>query len=707
MPQTFDEIQIGALDGVLDLASMPEQMNAGSVRFRQNFQNEEGRMSRRQGWRRFLAELSGSYTNQDLHDQLLPIQLYYKDNSDTEVSLFPTEDCLADLKQRIAGREFITSLLPVVTSGGSRVLFACTQSRIYEFNESIGNWRLLGDGFGGSAPDMTYRFAAAGAVKDVVVFSNNYDPIMHYKIGDRHDGCSIRALRPIPDLQRLRVYKAYEVFAHKDTMMLMNVMIDGDRLEGRIIASDYKDATAYDLAETSTGDSTASYQDLPSGHRILRAMQFGDRFLVYTNRGIIRGETTGVADRPFIFQTYYENKDGERCLAYRNTLVQYGNAHYFMGTDAIYKVDNFTDGPEPVEWLNKSAITIFTSINSRCCESPCAGVWSHGNGADRKDREIWFSWPKGDNCMPTETLAAQPETKFTDLIDAGFTAFANYQNDPRPTIADWLRSLCICDADDISGYKHGLPRADQVCSVTPVRFMTSESITFEDIEVEDYDVAEADADSLYSILGDRSTDDFCVECNNEYRFIAASARDKCIKEMGGALSREFCSNAETGVGTVVGTFNLRTFAGSYFVDGYDSVIRIGPIGFGKSTIEKTVNSLIAELEADPDINKLVVAMRLGYAYSPLDANSDKITWTKYIRQPLRNPQTLTPDEYRAANLRPARGLRFPLYQTGRYFFVEMMITGLEDQNNIQSAFRPAIGGPSHFSSIRAEVRRAY
>lgn len=951
----YKEVTVGPLNGVLDLVSMPELMDSGAVRFRQNFQSSAGRVSRRQGWTRYLSG------NADLHDQLLPLQLYYG-------SAETGSNCLEELKVRIDGREHITLLHAAVTVGGSRYLFAATQSRIYEFNDSTMDWRIIGDGFGGDAPDLTHRFVVAGPVNDILVFTNNYDPILYYKIGDQPAGCEMRAVKEIPQLRTLRVYKAAVAVAFNDVILLMDVEIDGDRLENRILASDYQFPLSYDLSLTATEDSVASYQDLPHGHKILAAKEYSGVMFAYTTKSIYRGIATGSKDQPWSWTVYYKSDQGKACLAYPGTLVEYGTAHYYMGLDNIYCINTFSDGPQPVEWMEKAAGEIFAYLNTECCNAHVAGVWAIGTAGDTSSREseIWFSWAKRGTCVPSTTMSFQPETKFADLINAGFTAFVNSQPDPRPTIAEWLRTMCVCVDSDLSPerLKESVPASLADCAISPTKLLTSESMTFDGLEVENYHALSADPDSLCAALSDRNIEDFCNECSHVPKFVAVSSRDRCLKEIGnGAMSREYCLNSETGFsavtgfcgdprtllltdmertlfvdplqgptngisgityspvsntlfairnvssgdsatyeydvsgrllrtithvgftdtegicwmygdtfaiseenpvnritivtinssqttldrsnftatsfstgvasdnlgiegcgydivrrklyfttekaqagvwnlwqmdeitgavtsvcsilatvgaavsdiadiyydrhtehvfmlsqedykvlevtlsGTIIRTFsfpsftqpeglafvpNLATmfivgeprqfgrfqnskaacftytsFSGEYYVEGYDSILRLGPLPMGEAVVEKNVQALIAEFQANPSISPLIVAMRLGYSYSPLDPNDGfcSVVWTDYVRRPLRCPQSLTPEEYKAKNLRPAQGVRFPVFQTGRYFYVEMLVTGITNPIDIQSRMVPGIGGDSAFSSIRLSLRK--
>jgi uncharacterized protein YjiK len=971
MPTPFKEVSAGALNGVLDLSSLPELMDSGAVRYRQNFQNTEGRMGRRQGWTRFLPQHTTG--NSDLHDQMLALQLFYADlvpKSDTadDLDYYPNEECDADLSTRGNGREFITCIYDAVTIGGSHVLIACTQSRIYEFNYYSRQWRILGDGFGGNASDLSRRFVIGGPINDVLVISNNFDPIQHYIIGDEPRGCAMRCVHPIPILTELKVSKAAEVLAFKDTMLMANVVIDGARIANRIIASDYKDALAYDLAETTAEDSTASFQDLPHGHEILRILPWGDGVLVYTTRSIYRGVATGSADKPIEYSVYYQNKDGKKCLAYKNAIVEYGNAHYYLGRDAIYKIDNFTDGPEAVEWLNKSSSRIFSSINESACESHCAGVWPYGAQTEddkNRDGELIFSWAKRGSNIPVESIGIQPETRFTDVIDHGFTTFANVQPDSRPTIGDWLLSICACNDVELAAtrIKDGVNSSSPSCDTVPTVVFSHETMEFEDLVVENYLADEAADDSLCAVLGDISIDDYCLDCQQPTIFVAASSRDKCIKQFGGAFSREFCLNSEIGEGstdcgdpttldlrnmarslfidpaegasvglsgityspvtetvfgirnvagggdseiyewdrngvlirTIVTTnftdtegicwmsgntfaiaeenpdnritivtitdatttldrsdftatsfdtnaatdnlgvegvaydpvrdllyfttekaqsgvwsiwtmnpttgavaelvesisgtvgasvtdiadiyydqytqhlfmlsqesnkvievtldgyvvreltitdfdqaeglaftpnmatmfitgeaaqfarysnsdvtcFTYTPFTGQYSSEGYQSIIRLGPLPMGEATKEKTIMGLVAEWEAAQELNTNVVAIRLGYSFSPLDANKEDcgVVWTPYERNILECVQRLSPEEYRAQNLRPATGKIYKLFQTGRYFYIEMVVSGLQNQSDIRSDLVPAIGGESYFSSLRLRVRK--
>src|SRR5208283_154899 len=114
MPMQFKGVPVAPLTGLFDAVSQPDNMDPGSVRWRQNFQTLNAKTIRRgHGWEKLLN--SSNYNNADFHDQLLLFQG--------------------------ATREPVTHLNVVESSRKVRWLIACTQSRIAKLNAFSGNWQ--------------------------------------------------------------------------------------------------------------------------------------------------------------------------------------------------------------------------------------------------------------------------------------------------------------------------------------------------------------------------------------------------------------------------------------------------------------------------------------------------------------------------------------------------------------------------------------
>src|SRR5690349_6929147 len=377
MSADFKTIPLRPLTGALDFRSIPDLMAPGSWRYRQNFScPDENKVCRRTGWEKLLSRTP--YNNQDLHDQLLVLQQYFPPlvppSSENETaSPLPNAACGTPPLTRTQLREYITLLFEATATSGTRKLIAGTQSRVYELNESTGNWRILGDGFGGSTrADLGRRFKAA-QVGNTVAFTNGFDRVMAYEMFSPPVGCPYRAMHPIADLDTIALTTAECIYSYKNAIFLGNVTMDGELLQNRLVWSDFNDAESWDPAKatvTETIDSTltgnvlswsnpngqtymvqsrlnatqdwkeykiteaeslvvldttleyrvvafvintaAGYQDLSYGHKILAITQIGDYLVVLTDKGVWQGTPTGVSggDGPaFSFRLTYDASD--------------------------------------------------------------------------------------------------------------------------------------------------------------------------------------------------------------------------------------------------------------------------------------------------------------------------------------------------------------------------------------------------------------
>src|SRR4030095_12793707 len=122
------------------------------------------------------------------------------------------EYCGTQRHLRPGCREAITMLDEIITSS-SRKLIAATMSRVYEFNQSAGNWRVLADGLGNSG--YTLDQCTCNAVRGMsatmgayLFFTNNFDPPMYYLAGDDQSGCAVTAMQQFTDLIALGITKA-------------------------------------------------------------------------------------------------------------------------------------------------------------------------------------------------------------------------------------------------------------------------------------------------------------------------------------------------------------------------------------------------------------------------------------------------------------------------------------------------------------------
>lgn len=694
------DISLRPLAGTLDNRTEPELVPSERWMKRLNCSPSSVGTApcRRPGWRKFLHK-DAQYNNEDLHDQLLPLQMYYSEltpaaDGSKDVFDFPNDKCGQTLQTRSNGREPILFGKEIVTTEGGRYAIVGTQSRLYLLNESTGNWQILADGMGGPfRTDNSVRWESA-QVLNTVILTNNYDRPVSYEIGNKISGCAMQSVKQVEDLDTIKLTKAGTVIAFKGMVIFGNVVMDNGRFENRLVWSDFNDATSYDPAKQ---DSITGFQDLSYGHHILKMEVLGDLLYIYTTRGIWRAVATGSSDAPLAFSGMYEAKDGHACLFYPNTLVSTGSEHYYAAFDGIYRIDPYITEPERTDWVHFGSGEMYSEINSACCAGHVAGFNS-------ETLEIHMSYAVGDDCTPSKTFVFCPKHSFSSYMDDGFTCFFTYHSDRRISFRDLLRDLCVCTAEDNPDefLKEGLPivRNPECPDNIPTVVYSEDLITIDGLETEDWWADAASENSLCAALGGKTADDYCIECNTSPIFVAAHATDYCLKQIGGAYSRERCANARAGFGSLDG-FAYRSFTGFYFYEGYDSLLRSAPLPFGDPSQKTVISKLTVNAQALESATPAIISVRLGRSFSPLNPNNGDncgVIWTKPLNRYFACMQAKTASEYIDRKLTPNFGINYPFYVVGNYIYLEIKITGLTDQNNPNSNTLPATGGGGCFSS---------
>lgn len=685
---TFKTIPMAPLTGLLDTRSPLGELAYGSWRFRQNFaMREEGRLRRREGWRKLLWD-APVYNNHDRHDQLLSQQVYYGERApmytpqSDVVDYPPTSDfCQTTQLTRTTGRQPPTLLYEAVSSAGLRRIICGTQNRLDVLNEHKGNWKIIADAYGGTPktglPER--RWLAAG-VKDIFVFTNNFDPPLAWHFDQPTSGCAMQAVSPIGDLAEIGLTKAAVICAWRGILFFADVEQDGDRVEQRVIWSDKDNATSW----VPSNASLAGFQDLEDGERVFAMVPLLDYLMILTNKSIWQVSFVG-GDALFNFrQVYTEPERGEACIAFPNTAASTGREVIYAGRDGIYVFNLYMAKPDRVEWIHKSSNVVFDSINTSICQA-------HIGGFDPVSKEYWLSWVQNGEIFPTRTMTVNTQYQFVDFIDHGFTALCNYTSDRRGSVLDFILENCICTPAQIEADPMGLDSIKEgdyciqptypTCSgIDPnAPLVTDQTIEIDGVLVEDLD-GPVSPNSLCARLGDLSIEDICQECNAQQLFVVASAVDWSLKQVGGAYFREECT--------------VFTDCGTYVKRGYDSILR-NVMGFGKPMEDKTMRELELGAESEDQTVPSTVQLRVGYSATAQDPNSVagrcSVIWRDQKPKELKCLTDADMATHIAKNTRPARTLNWPLFYTGRYLYVEIKVTGQ--------------GGASSFSHLNFDMRQ--
>jgi hypothetical protein len=632
-------VELEPLSGLFDARSPADAVPFGVWRYLQNMEMTARRKLRRApGWEKLLS--SSIYNNEDFHDQLTGLSAG-------------------------ASRQPITLIHQLTSPAGISKLLIGTSKRLAVLNNDSGNWRiisdLLGNGLGVFCEDQGWRVAQVGYT---VVLTNGLDTPVYYVMDQPPIEPLNQSVDEIDDLDEIGLTMAKVAISFKGIVVFGNVTMDGERFTYRLVWSDADRPLSWVPAD---GTSAAGFQDLGYGEDILEMMPLGDSLLVYTSSGIWEGFIQG-GSNPLVFRKRYaDHTAGNRCLAYRRTLVTTGSDHYYMGRDGIYRYNFYTDRPIREEWMHVGSSIIFDDL-STSCHTHCAGY-------NAKEKSLYFSWAANSETCPGRTMVFNTEYESDYVLDHGFTAFANYNPDDYTTLRDFLIEQCICTVDELdtegSFVKDGgfcVTPDPTVCN-PPLQYLYTDVLrTIDDIQVEDWDQSTAHANSLCASLGSVTMDQFCSgeldadECNAEQVFVAASATDFALKQIGTAYSRE----------RVVDTSSC----GAWTSDGYTSIMRSGPLDMKAQSKDKLLRHLLIDLEADAQAEPSDLKLRIGASYQPADPNSDRcsLRWFQQTAKPMTCP-SVDGDTHRLRNTRQNPAIEWPLYMQDRYFVVEFSIEG--------------------------------
>lgn len=673
-------IGILPLNGVLDLRSSPDTLPPGAFRYKLNAAiDKDGKLARGQGWPRFMPTASvATYNNQDLHDQMLPL---------------------------VSGsvREPVTYLQSAVAQDGSRHFYGGTRSRLYEWNEWTGAQKLIAWGWGGTTDE--YRWHSA-TQSDYMIWTNGVDQVLYYLIGSPANASTAalpwQRVNRVQDLIDLNVSQVQVITQMAGCVILMNMYEGGVLQTARVRWSGYKKPLQYKTADASV----AGFQDLDYGETILAAVPLGGSIYILTDRGVW-GMTVNSGEKPaFSFQRIYqEPRNKQACIAYPNAAISDGENIWYIGLDGIYQWAELFQVPSRAEWLHVSTKEMFDKIDPTCCGAPVAGFYP-------LTKELWFSYPEiGKGCLNNRTLRvsvrdlATQQRGTADIVDYGFTAFANHQSDRQMSFAEWLLAWRICtEAQENSiGLQYvyeGLPRSGSIpyeTSQTPNSLFSTASLTEDGIPVEDYDAVAASAGSLCALMDGLTVAEVCRQCNQDQLFVMAASADYCLKQYGGAYSREVCTNP-TGRGTTItyasGAKAFEANPGTYDYEGYFTIFR-GIFPFYKATELKLINGMKLEIDPAGALVPAYMQARIGTSYNAVDPNLSSgmcaPVWRVLDQLPIECPDLYTSQYMSDNNLTPDKGMEWALYEQGRFLSFEFKVANANGS--------AALGGGASFSAI--------
>lgn len=553
-------------------------------------------------------------------------------------------------------REAIT-LLDDITISSGRKLIAATMSRVYELNQSSGNWRILADGLGQevySSAQCTCNGTRgmSATMGSYFLYTNNVDYPMSYVVGEEAATCDLNALQPITDLVALGITRAGGVVTWKGFAFFFDITEAGIRNGGKVIWSDLEDPTSLIESDTSFAGSAT----IAVGETILNAAPLANWLMFYTDKRIVRVTLVGGED-VFNFETVYESDEGTDALAYKFSLINAGKMHIYLGKSDVYVFTQFDVSPQNVAWITKAAGMIFNGITEDDAtyepinEDACNLVTGGWNDITK---EAWLSWPTGDNVCPNVTLRFNTKYDTADFIDHGFTAFRSWRPDERPTVGKWIEDLGVCPRGSKldAGPKDG-PACDAGDLVAPVLYLRNET------ENPDLPVS---PNSLCSVLGNRTLDDFCEDCPTTAVFIMASASDFTLKQSEDLyFYREMFdpSGEPEGCGS-----------GRYVIVEYDTVLQMGLERF-KTDDEKLIKRVTVEATPLPDATPNELECEVGYGSQP-----NCIRWAGSQNRAFECQTALSVEQQAARGIRQDGRFDFAFWRRGVYLAARIRIGGV-------------------------------
>lgn len=628
---------IAPVTGFTDARSEPIEVPVGGWRWAQNVGVVQlNKLCRQPGWQRLLD--TTPFNNSDLHNPLTDIT-------------------------GGSGPKPINLLFEAESLRGQSTLIAGTDDALLAFNPATANWRVINDA-------NTGPWKSIAQVRDTAVATNGVDAIVSYALGSPPIGSDLQSTSAIPDLAVLGITRVDLVVAWRDVMFYMGVVQAGQYMPNRILWSD-KDHPLSLLPADALSESIAGDHDLDSNEVVLNAEPIGNSLFIYTTRSIWEMVFSG-GDEVFSFgKRYSPNKSGEACLGYRNTLVNTGEDHIYLGRDGIYLYNLFLPKPKRVDWIHRGSAVIFDDINSQACDAHVGEYFP-----DRK--EVWFSWAQAGRDIPSRTFVINVEFPFSSVVDHGFTAFAGWTPKAVEGIRDFFLERCICnpvsDFDDATG---GFVKEGGVCyteTVTtcaegdlPDSIYSSETLELEDgVIMEDFE-DNATSNSICSKLDDITVADLCASttaasgCRAQRLFVAASSSDYTLKQMADVYYREAMTN--------------RAGCGVYERQGYRTILRSGPLDMGDRHNEKEILRFFAEASAALESNPAQVALRIGAASTAVDPNDATcaILWFDEFPKFMECLSEISEVQHKAQGTRPNTQYEWPTYNIGRYIYFELTV----------------------------------
>jgi hypothetical protein len=589
--------------------------------------------------------------------------------------------------------EYITHLSHVRGDGGSTAMLAGTRSRLYCNTGLDGNWRLLRTKAGGyrtetGVPETRWRSAQVG---NIVLLTNGVDRPEWWSIGTSADPATGNSTELIEDLVALDISSVRVIGSWRGFVFIGNVVSEGNTYANRIYWSDFNDPMAF----TPLPGSLAGYVDLGADEKVLAMAPLGGQYRVYTDKAIYDVNLVG-GDEVFNFREIYR---GPSVLRFENTLIAAGSAHIYGGEDTLYMLMESDRTPRKVEWLHRAAGAIYNGVPADLlggipdatfnATGPINRSACHAfvGGYDESEMMLWMSWPSSGETVPSRSLVVQLDLGKASIVDTGFTAFCSHIPSYSKTVRKWLADAGICPPVPDSGEGN------------PASTVFSENTSLASIRNADENpYAPPDEDSLCALAqSNPDIEDDCTPCGSGYKFVMASAQDKCLKEYSADYyAREMCVTQENQRSGLTWTEEDHpTTVADYAEDGYFSMIQTDAQDMGTPS-NKTISRFAVEYDASdvPDSAEAVLHAFVGYGAQPR-----AIIWQWSAARPIDRLSSLTEEQMSQANVRPNRIATFPFFRTGAQLAYRLMVGDAEKGG--------AVGGEVSLNEMSVTIRESH
>ena len=588
----------------------------------------------------------------------------------TDAYTYNYEGCYGYVYHRQACREVITMIRQVSTVAGRRKFLVGTKSKIAVLEERGGNWRILADGLGGpyslsrncGCPSDRFKVATLG---NIVVLTNNVDPVLFWAMDAGPLGCDGWSVDYVQDLLTLNITRAKVTASWRGFLFIANVEQDGARYSNRLFWSDYNDPLSW-----FPGNNTLSFtQDLADGDRIVAMETIGQQLRIYTRRG---ANETAIYDvmvvggtETFNFQEIYRGPDG---LQYENSMVNRGDAHYWVSESGVMEIGAYDRTPNRIEWMHRASGALYDGVSSEWLGplSPFAlsfssGAWVAASGFssvnkdacdmvngfyDSSSKALWFSWPTGSAVCPTMSIRFNIQYRTASLVDHGFTAGCMMRPDYVESLRMFMAEFGGCNPASLLMAKEGMPYS----------FVTPGSVPAYIRNATEDPSLPASPDSICARLGETLIDDFCAQCDSDSVLVMADAQDRTLKQFTpDVYYRERYIGGEEAYSCPY------TSPGNYAQDGYFSLLQSDADKF-KQDVEKIVNRTKLDFVAEDQVPASELSFEIAYGSQPRCLTWDQTSTPRELTC-LTNESAA---EHLANNTRPDTMATYNFYRRGVY-----------------------------------------